>query len=103
MTDFIGRMGADLIAVVMGECEDPSALIDRFVGALNDNSKLESEETPIQVCVAAVKVEVPDRAVTVAELLDLVEDALGPRRGAGLCVQRTLTLRMGHQRLPASG
>lgn len=82
-TDFIGRIGGDEFAIVLGECVDPSPAINRIFVALHGETTGGGTPMPIRVSVGAVTIPEPQRGVDPFHLFRLAEDALTSVRGAG--------------------
>lgn len=89
-TDFVGRIGGDEFAVVMGECADPRPAIDRVFVALHGETTGGEKPLSIGVSIGAVTVAQPQRGVDPAEMFRLAEEAMASVRGngGGLCGRR---------------
>lgn len=82
-TDFVGRIGGDEFAVVLGECHDPRPAVDRVVVALHGESTGGDQGLPIQVSFGAVTVGGGGREVDAVKLFRVAEEALASVRGTG--------------------
>lgn len=80
-TDFIGRIGGDEFAVVLGECVDPRPAVDRIFVALHGETTGGPGLPPLRVSVGTVTIPEPQKGVDPFHLLHLAEDALGSVRG----------------------
>jgi diguanylate cyclase (GGDEF)-like protein len=80
-TDFIGRIGGDEFAVVLGECVDPRPAVDRIFVALHGESIGTPGLPPLRVSVGTVTIPEPQKGVDPVHLLQLAEEALGKVRG----------------------
>ena len=88
-TDFIGRIGGDEFAVVLGECADPSPAIDRVLVALHGETTGGDAPLPIGVSIGAVTIPEPQTGVDPCQLFLLAEEALASARdGDGRCRKR---------------
>jgi diguanylate cyclase (GGDEF)-like protein len=90
-TDFVGRVGGDEFAVVLGECLDPRPAVDRIFVALHGETTGGDKPLPIRVSVGTVTVADAREKVDPVELFRVAEDALASVRGTGqsLCGRRT--------------
>jgi len=82
-TDFIGRVGGDEFAVVLGECVDPRPVLDRIVVALHRETTGGPAPLTIRVSVGTVTIPEPQNGVDPFQLFRLAEEALAAVRGAG--------------------
>lgn len=82
-TDFIGRIGGDEFAVVLGECVDPQPAIGRVFVALDGQTTGGDAPVPIRVSIGTVTINEPQRGVDPVHLLHVAEEALASVRGAG--------------------
>ena len=83
-TDFVGRVGGDEFAIVLGECEDPRPAADRIFVAMNGSDVGEGDGAlPLRVNAGGVAIPRPQEGVDVSELFRLAERALTPLRGRG--------------------
>ncbi len=91
-TDFVGRMGGDEFAVVLGECLDPRPAVDRVFVTLDGESTDGHDGLAVRVSAGAVTVTSPGAGVDIASLYKLAEGALASVRGTGggLCGRREL-------------
>lgn len=80
-TDFIGRIGGDEFAVVLGECVDPRPAVDRVLVALDGQTTGGANPLPIRVSVGVVTVNDVDGGVDPVHLFRVAEDALASVRG----------------------
>ena len=89
-TDFVGRIGGDEFAVVLGECEDPRPAVDRIFVSLDGETTGGEKPLDIRVSVGTVTIPEPHWGVDPAELFRLAEEALAVARGngGGLCGKR---------------
>jgi diguanylate cyclase (GGDEF)-like protein len=88
-TDFIGRIGGDEFAVVLGECVDPQPAIGRVFLALDRETTGGAAPVPIRVSIGTVTISEPQRGVDPVQLFRVAEEALASVRGAGgLCGKR---------------
>jgi diguanylate cyclase (GGDEF)-like protein len=94
-TDFIGRIGGDEFAVVLGECVDPNPAIDRLFVALHGETTGGATPQLIRVSVGAVTVPEPQNGVDPFQLFRLAEEALASVRdaGGGRCAKREYGIR----------
>ena len=90
-TDFVGRIGGDEFAVVLGECLDPRPAVDRVFVALHGETTGGDKPLPIRVSIGAVSIEDPRVGVDPVELFRVAEDALASVRGTAqsLCGRRS--------------
>jgi diguanylate cyclase (GGDEF)-like protein len=86
-TDFIGRIGGDEFAVVLGECADPRPAVDRVFVALHGETTGGDKPLPIRVSVGLVTIAMPHLGVDPVELFRVAEEALASVQsgGGGLC------------------
>lgn len=82
-TDFIGRIGGDEFAVVLGECVDPRPAVDRIFVALHGETTGGPTLFPIRVSVGTVTIPEPQNGVDPFQLFRLAEEALAAVRDAG--------------------
>jgi len=82
-TDFIGRIGGDEFAVVLGECVDPNPAIDRIVVALHGETTGGATPLPIRVSIGTVTIPEPQGGVDPFQLFRVADEALASVRGAG--------------------
>lgn len=89
-TDFIGRIGGDEFAVVLGECVDPNPAIDRIFVALHGETTGGATPRPIGVSIGTVTIPEPQRGVDLFHLFRLAEEALTSARAGsgGRCQKR---------------
>jgi diguanylate cyclase (GGDEF)-like protein len=80
-TDFIGRIGGDEFAVVLGECLDPGPAVDRIFVTLHGEAVGGQSQAPLQVSVGTVTIPEPQRGVDPFQLFRLAEEALASARG----------------------
>jgi diguanylate cyclase (GGDEF)-like protein len=80
-TDFIGRIGGDEFAVVLGECVDPCPAIDRIFMALHADAIVGPGLPPLRVSVGTVTIPEPQLGVDPIQLFHLAEEALTSVRG----------------------
>jgi diguanylate cyclase (GGDEF)-like protein len=84
-TDFVGRVGGDEFAVVLGECSDPRPAVDRIFVALHGETTGGDRGMPIVVSVGLVAVDaVGSRDVDPVRLFRVAEEALASVKGAGV-------------------
>ena len=83
-TDFVGRIGGDEFAVVLGECVDPRPAVDRIFVALHGETTGGDHPLPIQVSVGVVRIDPKRAAVDPVMLFRIAEEALASVRGAGI-------------------
>jgi diguanylate cyclase (GGDEF)-like protein len=83
-TDFIGRMGGDEFAVVLGECIDPRPAVDRVFVALHGETTGGDAPLPIRVSIGTVTISEPQNGVDPVQLFRCAEEVLSSARtGAG--------------------
>jgi len=87
-TDFVGRIGGDEFAVVLGECEDPRPAIDRIFVALHGESTGGEHPVPVRVSIGAVTIDGGAETVDPVKLFRIAEDALATVRGGGRWAKR---------------
>jgi len=80
-TDFIGRMGGDEFAVVLGECVDPNPAVDRIFVALHGETIGGENPVPIRVSVGTVTIPEPQNGVDPVHLFRVAEEVLSSVRG----------------------
>ena len=83
-TDFVGRIGGDEFAVVLGECADPRPAVDRIFVALHGETTGGDKPQPVHVAVGTVRIDLKHAAVDPVQLFRIAEDALASVRGAGI-------------------
>jgi diguanylate cyclase (GGDEF)-like protein len=82
-TDFVGRIGGDEFAIVLGECTDPRPAADRIFVALHGESIGDEHVGPVHASIGIVTMTEAQADVDLAHLFRLAEDALAPVRGTG--------------------
>jgi len=82
-TDFIGRIGGDEFAVVLGECVDPQPAIGRIFVALDGETTGGAAPVPIRVSIGTVTIVEPQADIDPVQLFRVAEEALDSVRGAG--------------------
>ena len=80
-TDFIGRIGGDEFAVVLGECVDPRPAVDRVLVALHGETTGGENPLPIHVSVGVVTINDVHAGVDPVHLFRVAEEALASVRG----------------------
>jgi diguanylate cyclase (GGDEF)-like protein len=83
-TDFVGRIGGDEFAVVLGECLDPRPAVDRLLVALHGETTGGDHPLPVHVSVGCVTIPGNHTGIDPALLFRIAEDALGTVKGGGL-------------------
>ena len=83
-TDFVGRIGGDEFAVVLGECADPRPAVDRIFVALHGETTGGERPRPVHVAVGVVRIDLKRAAVDPVQLFRIAEDALASVRGSGI-------------------
>jgi two-component system cell cycle response regulator len=80
-TDFVGRIGGDEFAVVLGECLDPRPAVDRVFVALHGETTGGENPLPVRVSIGTVTIDEPQAGVDPVRLFRVAEEALGSVRG----------------------
>ena len=80
-TDFVGRIGGDEFAVVLGECLDPRPAIDRVIVALHGETTGGDNPKPLLVSMGVVTVDSARADVDPVALFRLAEEALATVKG----------------------
>jgi diguanylate cyclase (GGDEF)-like protein len=80
-TDFVGRIGGDEFAVVLGECLDPRPAIDRVLVALHGETVDGDSSRPLIVSLGVVTVDSARADVDPISLFRLAEEALATVKG----------------------
>lgn len=83
-TDFVGRIGGDEFAVVLGECSDPRPAVDRVFVALHGETTGGDPALPIRVSIGTVTIDEPQAGVDPVQLFRVAEEALAAVRGTGV-------------------
>jgi diguanylate cyclase (GGDEF)-like protein len=82
-TDFVGRVGGDEFAVLLGECLDPRPAVGRVFVALHGETTGGDKPLPIRVSIGTVTIEKPQLGVEPVALFRIAEDALASVQGKG--------------------
>ena len=80
-TDFVGRIGGDEFAVVLGECADPRPAIDRVLVAVHGETTGGENPKPLLISMGVVTVDSARADVDPVALFRLAEEALATVKG----------------------
>jgi diguanylate cyclase (GGDEF)-like protein len=97
-TDFVGRIGGDEFAIVLGECADPRPAVDRIFVALHGETIGGDPALPIRVSIGTVTIDEPQAGVDPVQLFRVAEEALAPVRGSGVGRSGARKYRVEHPR-----
>jgi len=80
-TDFVGRIGGDEFAVVLGECLDPRPAVDRVIVAMHGETTGGDAPKPLIVSMGVVTVDSARADVDPVALFRLAEEAIATVKG----------------------